>query len=152
MRYFILTLLPFFGPGCTPDASGAPADSAGDTDSDTDTDADTDSGFGVTGAVAEGGWSGDGIYLLLSAEWGGWSDTCYGGHLYAPYEATDGAFDWAADFIVSSGGPDQRDMRAIGLVTDDTMDISIVELSGEPYWGPWHLVRDPAVVDIWACD
>jgi hypothetical protein len=52
---------------------------------------------------------------------------------------TDGAFDWPARFNVGAGAPEPRDVRAVGTVTRDRLILSIVELDGETFWGPWTL-------------
>lgn len=124
------------------------------TETDTDSGAPPETGDSDPGVITtvEGGWSGDGQFLLLRSDWGGWSDGCYGGTIDPPHEASDGAFDWPAAFFVGAGSPDPRPARAVGEVTDDQLTLSILEEDGTPFWGPWTLYPDPSVVDIASCD
>jgi hypothetical protein len=140
-------------------------DTAGDTDTgvDTHTGEDTDTGpppsdlckaaDAVNGDVPDGGWSGEGESVTLDAATTGvYSDGCYGGFVEPPFLAADGAFDWAARIYPSGGGPEPRDMRAVGCVTAQWMDLSIVELDGAAFWGPWRMERDEALKHISLCD
>lgn len=104
----------------------------------------------VDGEVS-GAWTGDGQDLLLSEDFGGWSDGCYGGTIDPPYVATAGAFDWDAEFFIGAGAPEPRPIRAAGCVAGDWMDLSILEEDGTVFWGPWRLERTEHV-DIGDCD
>lgn len=141
--------------GCV---SSSPSDSgdAGDTDTgDTDTAVDTSETVcsdGITGTV-EGGFSGDGQFLLLRADYGGWSDGCYGGRINLPHEAVAGAFDWPAEFYAGAGSPEPRAIRAVGCAAAaGQIELSILEEDGTVIWGPWRMTPDPTVEDIMTCD
>jgi hypothetical protein len=96
-------------------------------------------------------WRGSGIELGFIADGGWWTDGCYGGHITPPFRVVDGAFDWPARFNVGAGAPEQREIRAVGTVAGDTLTLSILELSGEVFWGPWVLTPvDEATWDM--CD
>ncbi len=105
------------------------------SDSGPDATADTGPVTDLTGTL----WSGSGQDLGLYAYGGFWSDGCYGGHITGPFTVTDGAFDWPAQFNVGAGAPEPRDVRAVGTVSGDRLTLSIVELTGETFWGPWTL-------------
>ena len=113
------------------------SDSGTDTTADTGEDvvSDTDTITDLTGTM----WSGGGIQLELVAAEGFWSDGCYGGYLTGPFTVTDGAVAWPARFAGGAGAPEPRDVRADGNVTRDRLTLSIVELTGETFWGPWTL-------------
>ncbi len=124
-----------------PDASDTGEDFA--TDSGVDTGPVTD----LTGSA----WAGSGIQLTLSsgATEGMWSDGCLGGYITGPFAVTAGAFDWPARFHGGAGAPEPRDMRAVGTVTRGMLTLSIVELSGETFWGPWTLTPTDNVEIGW---
>lgn len=119
-------------------------DSAGDT-------SETACPGGITGTV-EGGFSGAGQFLLLRADYGGWSDGCYGGRIDPPHEALGGAFDWPAAFYAGAGSPEPRPIRAAGCAAADHIELSILEEDGTVFWGPWRLTPDATVEDITTCD
>lgn len=137
----------------------ASADSAKPTDSDPSSTEPTDSGTsftlvcadGINGAVT-GGFSGDGQFLVLREDYGGWSDGCYGGRIDPPHDAEEGVFDWPASFHEGAGAPEPRPIRAVGCAATDQLVLSIVEEDGTPFWGPWTLLPDPQVEDIEVCD
>lgn len=121
---------------CGERTSDAAPPSASDSGVDTgDERADTGPVTDLTGTL----WSGSGQDLGLYAYGGFWSDGCYGGHVSGPFIVTDGAFDWPAQFNVGAGAPEPRDVRAVGTVSNDRLTLSIVELTGETFWGPWTL-------------
>jgi hypothetical protein len=136
-----------------------PSDTSNEETADTDT-AETDSPAdtweslcpgGISGAV-EGGFSGDGQFLLLRTDYGAWSDGCYGGRIDPPHEAVDGAFDWPAEFYVGAGSPVPRPIRAVGCAASDHLELAIVEEDGTVFWGPWTMTADPTVESITTCD
>ncbi len=152
--------------GCgsnTSDTADTTTDSGTDTAADTSVPAGSDVGedFATDSGVDSGpitdltgtAWSGSGIQLVLSSgiTEGMWSDGCYGGYLTGPFTVTDGAFDWPARFHGGAGSPEARDVRAVGTVTHDTLTLSIVELTGDTFWGPWTLTLTDNVEIGW-CD
>ncbi len=130
------------------------ADSASDAllgDSGGDFAPDT---VGDTGPITDlrgTAWSGGGVLLTFVYEEGVFNDGCYGGYITGPFTVTDGAFDWPARFNVGAGGPEPRDVRAVGTVTRERLILSIVEVTGEPFWGPWTLFPSEHV-DVDMCD
>lgn len=119
--------------------------------SDTSDTSETACPGGTTGTV-EGGFSGEGQFLLLRSDYGGWSDGCYGGRIDLPHEAVGGAFDWPAEFYAGAGSPDPRPIRAVGCAAADQIELSILEEDDTVFWGPWTMALDPTVEEIMTCD
>ncbi|MDP2305871.1 MAG: hypothetical protein Q8P18_07565 [Pseudomonadota bacterium] len=82
---------------------------------------------------------------------GAWSDGCYGGYIEDDLTLDGTAFDWSARFMVGAGSPEQREIRAVGCVSDAAMELSIVEQDGTVFWGPWRLLRSEDV-SVGSCD
>ncbi len=107
----------------------------------------------VDGEVELGDLRGDGVTLSLTGRRDGvWSDGCYGGYIEDRVEASAGAFRWRARIYPSGGGPYPRDVLAVGCVTTSWMDLSIIELDEEPFWGPWRLERSAEDLEFTLCD
>lgn len=104
-----------------------------------------------TGTLAGSNWEGEEVSLGFTAEGRGtWTDGCYGGHIDDDLAVDGTAFDWAAEIYPS--GFEGRPVRAVGCVSDRVMELSIVEVDGTPFQGPWRLARTSAAVDLVLCD
>lgn len=106
----------------------------------------------LVGSIENSSWSGEGITLGFQDGHGTWSDDCYGGVIEDDLRVDGAAFDWDARIYASAGGPDPREVRAVGCVIDEAMDLSITETDRAPVWGPWRLVRSAEELEVVLCD
>jgi hypothetical protein len=143
--------------GCTGASLDSGSDPAEDTSVDTDTDTvllePCDPAATFAGSIEGTSWEGSGIALsFFEPGRGAWSDGCYGGVIEDDLTLDGTTFDWSARFFAGAGAPEQRDIRAVGCVTDTEMELSIVEMDGTVFWGPWRLERSAVEVDVVSCD
>jgi hypothetical protein len=105
-----------------------------------------------TGTLGPSGWTSTEADFVVDVDSATFVKDCYGGSVDDPITVDAGAFDEAARFYAAAGSPDDRPVRAVGCVSTNWMDLSIVEVTGETFWGPWHLTRTDEELDLAMCD